>query len=414
MNERPSEPGWKPTTRFRVLLPLRHRDFRLLLTGQTISTFGNFLFAVALPFQVFALGGSAVELGLVFGIRAGMTLLLLLFGGAIADRLERRRIILASDFINGAVMTAIGALGLAGALRVEHLYVQGVVFGITGAFFSPALNAIIPDLVPNEILVQGNALRGFSRQAAGVIGPLAGGLLVATAGPSWAIVIDGVTFFASFIALSLATPTDLIGRARQPMLRAIGEGVQFVRSRPWLWFTTANFTVINGLLFGPLGVVLPIFVRDVLHGDARLFGGISAAVVVGEVIGGVVIAQVRIRSLPIAWYGATVLSALAFIGYGVFASVVPVLLCAIGFGIGLAGAGVLWSTALQRHVPRELRGRVNSLNQFGEMLLGPVTPAAYGAALIAFPPTALLIASGAIIVVLCAPVLIFPSLRQLE
>jgi MFS family permease len=99
-----------------ILEPLRHRDFRLLWTGQTVSRFGNFIYFVALPFQILALGGSPVQLGLSAAISTGAMVTFLLVGGAIVDRLPRRRIILASDFASGCVVAAISVLGLIGLL----------------------------------------------------------------------------------------------------------------------------------------------------------------------------------------------------------------------------------------------------------------------------------------------------------
>jgi MFS family permease len=167
----------------RVLEPLRHRDFRLLLTGQTVSRFGNFIYFVALPFQILVLGGSPVQLGLSAAISTGTMVAFLLLGGAIVDRLPRRRIILASDFASGSVVAAISVLGLTGALRIEHLYVASAFYGMTAAFFQPAMTAIIPELVPAQVLQSGNAINGLSDQSARVAGPVVGGLIVAVAGP---------------------------------------------------------------------------------------------------------------------------------------------------------------------------------------------------------------------------------------
>ena len=120
-----------------ILEPLRHRDFRLLWTGQTVSSFGNFIYTVAVPFQILALGGSPLQLGLGAAINTGTMLVFLLLGGAIVDRLPRRRIILASDFASGCVVSMVALLGSAGALRIEHLYVASAFFGMTSAFFCP-------------------------------------------------------------------------------------------------------------------------------------------------------------------------------------------------------------------------------------------------------------------------------------
>src|SRR2546423_13471319 len=150
----------------RALEPLAHRDFRLLWTGQTVSLLGNFVHGVALPFQILALGGGALELGLWGGIFSLTTLIFVLLGGAIADRFPRRAVILVSDLLAGLVVATIAALAGLGQLRIEHLYVEAALFGAVESFFQPSLSALITELVPAAILQAGNALRGSSRQIA--------------------------------------------------------------------------------------------------------------------------------------------------------------------------------------------------------------------------------------------------------
>src|SRR5437773_1963154 len=169
----------------RALEPLRHRDFRLLWTGQTVSMVGNFIHGVALPFQILALGGGALELGLWSAIFSASMLVVVLLAGAIVDRVPRRRVILASDLVAGLVVSAVTVLATAGQLRIEHLYVEAAIFGATESFLWPALSALIPELVPASILQAGNALRGSSRQVSLLAGPVIGGLLVAARRPRW-------------------------------------------------------------------------------------------------------------------------------------------------------------------------------------------------------------------------------------
>ena len=169
--------------RLRILEPLRHRDFRLLWIGQSVSQIGNALYYVALPFQILALGGNPLQLGLGFTIFATAQLLVILFGGAIVDRLPRRRVILASDFSSGVIVGVIAVLGMTGHLQIAHLYVAAALFGVAFSFETPAMNAIMPELVPKDVLTAGNSLRGLAGQAGRVLGPLLGGLLVAKSGP---------------------------------------------------------------------------------------------------------------------------------------------------------------------------------------------------------------------------------------
>ena len=180
-----------------VFAPLRHRDFRLLWTGQTVSSFGNSVRGVAIPFQILALGGSPLQLGIAVALNTATSIVFLLLGGAIADRLPRRGLILASDALGGSVVATIAALSAIGQLRIEHVYMGSVALGAADAFLGPAYSAIISELVPGEILRAGNAARLLGRSLARIVGPTAGGVIVVLVGPASAFGIDAITFFGT-------------------------------------------------------------------------------------------------------------------------------------------------------------------------------------------------------------------------
>ena len=399
----------------RLLAPLAHRDFRLLWMGQTVSQLGNFVHSVALPFQILALGGTPIQLGIAFAISTAAQLLFLLFGGAIVDRIPRRRAILANDLLAGIVMSVVAALGVSGALRIEHLYVASAILGAALAFLTPAMGAIIPELVPADVLVAGNALRGMSRQLARVGGPVVGGVVVAVAGPPVAFALDALTFFVSFALLAAANPPAAAAPVeRRPLLREVREGLDFTFSLPWLWITIFLAALVNVALFGPLVIALPILVRDVLLASAATYGLISAAVGAGELAGGVLAGQLRVRRSGIVMYGWTIVCGLAIAAMGLAPSLAPILVAALALGVGLSGFSVLWDTALQRHVPRQLLGRVVAVDQFGAILLGPVAPLAFGGLVERVGPAPMFVASGLVMVVLCAAALFVPSIRHLD
>jgi MFS family permease len=397
----------------RILEPLRHRDFRLLWAGQSVSIFGNFIHGVALPFQILALGGGALEIGLWGAILSVATIVFLLLGGAIADRFSRRTIILANDFASGLVVAAVATLSAAGALRIEHLYAEAFLFGATHSFFEPALNALIPDLVPADVLQSGNAIRGMSRQIALIGGPVVGGALAAVGLPL-AFGADAASFFASFAALWLARPPRRDSAGAAPLLRQIREGLAYTFSVPWLWIFIFAWAIVVLGTFGPLNVAVPIFVRDVLRGDARLYGTITAAVGVGDIVTGLLLARFRVRRLGIAICLFGILGGLALIGMGLVPMVSATLAFAAVFGAQFVGVGVLWTTAVQKHVPRDLLGRVTSIDFFGGSLLLPFAPVIFAAVVAAFGPAAALVLGGAMAVAITAFLLLVPSIRELE
>lgn len=369
---------------------------------------------IAYPFQILQLGGSALELGTLVSLYAGSSLVFLLIGGAVADRVPRRTLIVVTELGGGVIVGIVAILGFAGALEIWHLYVTYALFGAASAFSIPALGAIIPELVPEEILVPGNAVQGLSRQGARIGGPMVGGLLVAAAGPPAAFAFDALTFFISAGAVALTRARPLAAEVGRSILGEIREGIGFVFSVQWLWVTIFGWSLIVAAFIGAVVVALPLLVTTVLGGGAEMYGFISAAVGVGEAIGATAIAQVRIRRTGLAMYLFGTLSGVAFFIYGLVPTLPGALVASAINGLSFACFGILWVTALQVNVPRRLLGRVTSVDYFGGTLLAPVAP--IGAALLAQSqgPAFVFIVAGFITVVLTLAALLLPSIRDLE
>lgn len=397
-----------------VFAPLRHRDFRLLWTGQTISNFGNYVYSVAMPFQLLGLGASPLQLGLAVGINTATGIAFLLLGGAIADRVPRRTLIVASDLVGGCVVAITAALSANGQLRVEHVYFASAVLGSAGAFLSPAYNAIIADLVPRDILRAGNAARLLGRSLARIAGPTVGGLAVALSGPALAFGIDALTFFFSFATLLLANPPRRVEPAHASILREIGQGFGFAFSLPWLWTTTLYFMLVNVAYAGQSGVMTPLLVRDVLGGNAAMYGAISTAYGVGTIVASVVIAQLTIRRPGMLMFAFELLAGVCVLAIGL----VPVLPAVVVFmaliGAGLASSTVVWEATLQRHVPEHMLGRISSIDLLGGALINPIAPIAAAALVTTVGPTATFAVAGAYAVTLASIALVAAPLRHLS
>jgi MFS family permease len=399
----------------RVLEPLRHRDFRLLWTGQTLTLLGSFGSNVAYPFQILRLGGSAIELGALASTFTLANLVFLLVCGAVADRLPRRQLIVVTELASGTVFGTVALLGYAGTLQIWHLYVAVALFGAAYSFSGPAIGALIPELVPEAILVPGNALRGLSRQAARMVGPVLGGLLVATVGPPAAFAFDALTFFASALAVMLIRSRPIVvPKAATSVFADVREGFSFVFATQWLWVTIFGFSIINAGFTGAFVVGLPLLVTEVLRAGAVVFGFITAAIGVGEAVGGAVISQLRIRRAGMAMYLFAVLAGVGLLLYGVVPTLPGTLMAGTLMGFGLVCSGVLWESALQRHVPRQMLGRVTSWDWFGGSILGPVAPIAAALIVETYGPSALFIVAGALATVVTLLGLLLPSIRRLE
>src|SRR5881397_3749706 len=181
---------------------LREREFRLLWIGQLLSNAGTSLVLVALTFAVLDLSpakdtglGGAPDLGLVLAALVIPNLALALVGGVWADRLPRQRVMLGSDLVRGTAQTCAAMLLVSGRAELWHLLVFAAAYGSANAFFAPAANGLVPEVVSPERLQQANALMTISRRATTVLGPVLSGFLVATIGPGWVFGIDGISFF---------------------------------------------------------------------------------------------------------------------------------------------------------------------------------------------------------------------------
>ena len=398
----------------RLLRPLRQRDFRLLWTGQTISSFGNNVQSVALPFQLLALGATPVQLGIAVAINTATSVAFLLVGGAIADRVPRRTLIVASDLFGGCVVAALALLSWSAQLRIEHVYVASFGLGAAQAFLRPAYNAIIADLVPGEILRASNAARLLGRSLARIAGPTVGGLAVALAGPAIAFGINALTFLFSFATLLLADPPRRVPAPSASLVRDVREGFGYVFSVRWLWTTTLYFMAVNVALAGQAGVMTPLLVRDVLGGGAGTFGFITSAYGVGTILASIVVAQLVIRRPGRLMFAFEVLACASVIAIGLVPNVPAVAIFMALTGVGLASSTVIWEAMLQRHVPERMLGRVSSIDLLGNSLVNPVGPIVAAALVGSIGPAATFIVAGVYALALALFGLIASPLRHVE
>ena len=185
----------------------KHREPRLLVTGQTISQFGDGVALVALTLLVLDTTHSASKLAWFVAARMTPLVIFLLVGGAIVDRFSRRILLLISDCVRAVLTAFLVVLIATGQLHFDELLVFAVLFGTFDALFMPAITAITPEIVPEELLPAMNAVRPLANNLMGqMIGPAVGGV-IAAASTSWAIGVDGVTFLVSASALFMMKPT---------------------------------------------------------------------------------------------------------------------------------------------------------------------------------------------------------------
>jgi DHA3 family tetracycline resistance protein-like MFS transporter len=246
-----------------------------------------------------------------------------------------------------------------------------------------------------------------------LVGPLAAGILIATAGPAAAFGFNAFTFVVAFAGVYTMRLASAAPGATGSILSQIVDGVRFTFSLSWLWITIVGFAfVVAAYVAAWTG--LPILVRDAFAGDATTFGFISAASGVGELLGAVVIGQLPYRRVGVVMYLYTALFGLGIAGIGA-APILPIVLAFAALtGICVIGLNVPWYSALQRHVPREYLGRVSSVDMFGGSLLAPIAPVLGGVLVSDVGAAPVFGASGVLIAVFGLAGLAVPSIRRLR
>lgn len=362
----------------RTFEPLRIRDFALLWSGMTVSLFGDYFFFVALAWETYQLSDTPTALGWVSAAYFAPTVVLLIGGGVLTDRFDRRRIMIAADALRALSIGTAGGLAIAGDLRLWELAVLVALTGVGDALFRPAFGSIVPDIVPRELLAQANSLEQFVRPATGLVGPAAAGLVIATAGAGAALVADAATFMASIVTAFLLTPRPLQRRAARSARREIGEGLAFVRSRTWLWASLLASAMMNVAIAARM-VLLPYLVKNNLHGSALGLGLVASATAAGAIVSSLAYGQ---RGLPhrhvLAMYAGWTLFLCGIAAYGIGTSIAELIAFAFTGGLGLALGQAIWGTMMHRLVPRELLGRVTSLDLVSALSLMPVYMATIG------------------------------------
>jgi MFS family permease len=342
------------------LTPLRRsRDFRRLWVGNAISLLGSMLTTVAIPYQVYQLTGSTLAVGLL-GIAALVPLLTISFlGGAIADAMDRRKLLVVSDLGLAAVSGLLVANAALASPRLWALYVAETVGTALYAIQRPAMDALVPRLVGDDQIASAAAVQGIYGSFGHVGGPAIGGILIASVGLTATYAIDVVTFSASLVAALLLPKMPPLGTIARPGLRAIAEGFRFVRQKPELKGIFAVDTI--AMVFGMPSALFPAFGAE-FGGGARTVGFLYAAPYAGALVATLLSGWVvRARRQGLGVCIAATFWGAAIVGFGFSPSLWPAL-----FFLALAGGADDWSAILRSTIlltvtPDSMRGRLSGI-----------------------------------------------------
>ncbi|HET6848932.1 MAG TPA: MFS transporter [Gaiellales bacterium] len=403
-------------SRVHLLAPLRNRDFALLWGGQTGSLIGDGVFLVAMAWQVYAISNAPTALSMVGIAMTIPTIVLLLAGGVVTDRFDRRHVLIAADTVRGVAVGLLAVLSLTGSLQLWHMLGLVALYGAGTAFFGPAFDAIVPGLLAEEMLPQANSLDQIVRPIAfRLAGPALGGWLVSAFGVGTAFALDAASFALSAAMVAAIATRTAPGSVGTSVAGDLRSGFAFVRNNVWLWGTLVSAAVAYLLFLGPVEVLLPYIVKNGLHGSAAELGLVFAAGGLGSVGAAIVMSergQPR-RSITVIYLSWT-LATVAVAGYGLATAAWQLMAASFAFNALETVGTIVWATLKQREVPTSMLGRVSSLDWLISIGLLPVSFALTGPAAAAVGAQTTLVIAGTAGAAVTLSALFLPGMRDVE
>lgn len=412
----PEKPSFKSTFR-----ALRHKNFALLLFGQSLSRIGDFLFQIAMAWWVLEKTGSATAMGTVLFFSILPTVIFSLIGGVFVDRMPRGVLLFLSDVSRCVIMLGGTWLAFTDQLEIKGIYIIVILFGFADAFFLPAYSALIQQIVPEEDLPSANSINSLSMQFGRVAGPAIGGLVAGFGGTTFSFGLNSASFWIG--ALTVIPLLTLPAPARQEeesfslknFFTDLRGGFETIFASPILWITILVFSLTNITLAGPYSIAMPFLVKERLGGDQKMLGFLYAIFPIGYALASLFMgAFPKIRHRGLIFYIASILAGLALGMFGVSVPIYVLAICALLNGASLEIVNLVWTNLLQEMVPQEKMGRVSSVDMLGSFVLLPVGFAITGRLVDGIGVTAVFISCGLITAIVCALPLLHPAIRNLD
>ncbi len=377
---------------------LRAPNVQRLFIAYLITYSGTAMAPIAMAFGVLELTGSTRDASIVIAAPTAASIVVLLFGGVIADRVSRQRVIVAAELAAMGAQLVLGYLFLSDTASIPLLTTFMLVNGVAMAFHAPAVAGLIVQLVDKHDLQATNAILGIARNSATIGGAALGGMLVALVGAGWTLLADAATFAVSALLVAGLTP-----RAQRPpeaasLLEDLRLGWREFTRHTWLWTIVLQFSLVVAAIDATFGLLGPAVARDALGGPTH-WGFIMAGFGLGTLGGGLL--AIRLRPVHPMLLGSCLVFVFAAIPMTLAVPLHTSWIIVAAVAGGFAGQifGVLWYTTLQRKVPSELLSRVSAYDHMGSIVLAPLGIVVGGILYEALGPRAtLLIAAAAIIV----------------
>jgi MFS family permease len=365
-----SRVGWEPKSP--LFRSLRHRNFRLFLGGQMISLIGTWMQSVAQSWLVYRLTGSPVLLGAVGFANQIPVFMLSVFGGTVADRFNRRYVVIATQVSSMILALTLATLTFTGIVQVWHILTLATLLGMVNAFDIPARQSFLLEMVTRDDLPNAIALNSSMFNGARIVGPAIAGVLVGVIGEAWCFLGNGLSYIAVLAGLlMMRIERDVSSRRTQSTFESIVEGFRFVSHTRPIWTILALLGVVS-LVGTPYTVLMPVFAETILHGGPSALGVLMSATGLGALTGALFLARRsgfrglgRMIAASAVAFGITLI--LFSLSKTLWLSVV--LLFPVGFSMMTQTASS--NTLIQAMVPDELRGRVMAVYTMVFMGMAP-------------------------------------------
>ena len=384
----------------KVFKAFHYPEFRMLWFGACTSSIGTWMQKLAQSWLVYQLSDSKFMLGLDAFLGEIPIFLFSLIGGVIADRFDRRKLLLGSQFVQMACAFLLATLFASGLVKVWHILCLSFTVGLAQAFGGPAYSAIVPSLVDKEDLPNAIALNSIQFNLARVIGPMLGGLALTKLGASWCFSLNGVSFIAVIITLLLLKQNYLPVHTGGSMLASMKEGINFIRKREAMTslVATAFLTTFLGI---PIIVFLPAIAKDVFHADSQVYTWLLSISGFGAVAGAIIVAasghvkqKGRLALIMLCLFGGFMMA------FALSSSLPFSFLMLFFAGAAMIAVFTMVTSLVQLITANEMRGRVMSVYNvafrggmpFGSFMVGAVSKF--------YPLTTLLAINGALLLLM--------------
>ena len=344
---------------------LYHRKFRLLWVGMMISIAGTQMQTWALLWHIRTLTDQPIALGGVGLARILPVIVFSLIGGAMADVVNRRKVLFITQNVMALSALALALLTLSGHIDLWHIYLLTAIQALAVAFDTPARQSLVPNLVPSHDLPNAFSMNSIAYQTGSIVGPALSGLAIAYLGQASAYLLNAVSYMAVIVALIL------MGQVKQQIqpehhapvsLEAISEGVRFILGHPIILSTM--ILDFFATFFSSANTLMPIFARDILHVGVVEYGWLSSAQSIGAVTAALILSQYNeIRRQGPIFLVAVVLFGMATISFGLSTTFVAAMLALVIVGAADSVSTIIRNTIRQLQTPDYIRGRMVSVNQ---------------------------------------------------